>query len=38
VVETILVIPPSSEDRAKYQASRIMDKIDLVIEKEAAAI
>jgi hypothetical protein len=38
VVETILVIQPSSEDRAKYQASRIMEKIDLVIEKEAAAI
>lgn len=38
VVETIIVIPPSSEDRSKYQASRIMDKIDLVIENEAAAI
>ena len=38
VIKTILVISPSSEERAVFQADRIMSEIDTVIKEEISAV
>ena len=38
VIKTILVIPPSSAERAVFQADRIMNEIDAVIKEELSAV